>query len=144
MSCIAERHNFRGRKHAIVDLVPMRCLVLTALSSESLTQAAFYFHCSMQGFKIGSSNYPLSHLTQALDGWVDGVNLFKELGRKIKREEREKKERKRFRTRIHLMQEVAISIQRQGGKPLLYFKQASMLCRKKNLKRFSVFNHLFL
>ena len=132
---MGERHNLRGRKHAIVDLVPMRCLVLTALSSESLTQAAFYFHCSMQGFNLGSSNYPLSQPTQALDGWVDGVNLFKEAGRKIKREERGEKAR----TRIHLMQEVAISIQRQGGKPLLYFKQASMLCRKKFLKRFLVF-----
>ena len=89
----------------------------------------------MQGFNLGSSNYPLSQPTQALDGWVDGVNLFKEAGRKIKREERGKKAR----TRIHLMQEVAISIQRQGGKPLLYFKQASMLCRKNFLKRFSVF-----
>ena len=49
----------------------------------------------MQGFKIRSSNYPLSQPTQALDGWVDGVNLFKEAGRKIKREEREKKERRK-------------------------------------------------
>ena len=40
------------------------------------------------GFKLGSFNYLLCRPTQALDEWTDGLNLFKEAGQEIKREER--------------------------------------------------------